>query len=224
MDSALVEDIKADFAKIDKNGDGSIEHHEFTYHFAKFNLDLDFAKLDELFRRLDVNGDGKISWEEYLGYMYKKVGEYKDKFLNPVLVEDIRADFKQIDKNGDGMLELQELAYHFAKFNDDADFEKLELMFKKLDTNGDGKISWEEYLNYMYKKITDYRAKSTPVLFKRLDKDGDGQITAAEVQECSFKAFGFQMTEDEARTFFAKVDVNNDGKISFEEFKLFLEH
>ena len=143
--------------------------------------------------------------------------------MEAALIEDIRSDFKKIDKNGDGFIELHEFCYHYAKFNEDSSFDKLEGEFKKLDANGDGKISWEEFLVHMHKRIVEYREKSTPELFKRLDKDGDGQVTEKEVLECSLKAFGYNMNPEEAKAFFGKVDVNNDGKISFEEFRKFME-
>ena len=75
----------------------------------------------------------------------------------------------------------------------------------------------------MVKRIQLYREKSAPLLFKRLDKDSDGQITEEEVFECSFAAFGYHMTKEEAKAFFEKVDENHDGKISFDEFKKFFE-
>ena len=138
-------------------------------------------------------------------------------------MEDIKGDFQKIDKNNDGFIDMCEFCYHCAKFNLDTSFEKLEAIFKSLDTNGDGKISWEEYYAYMHKKIVDYREKSTVEIFKRLDKDGDGQITEKEVEECCFKAFGYNMTPEEIKAFFLKVDANTDGKITFDEFKKYME-
>ena len=135
--------------------------------------------------------------------------------------KEIAEDFKRIDRNGDGSIELLEFCYFFSKFSRES-FEDLESIFKKVDTNGDGKISLEEYSAPMIEHIAEYKKKVAPIIFGRLDKNKDGMVDYSEVFECSQSAFGYKMTEAEAMEYLKKVDANGDGKISLEEFTQFI--
>ena len=143
MNPVLVEDIKGDFDKMDKNKDGQIELVEFTYHCAKFS-ESTFEQLEGLFKKLDINGDGKISWEEYLAFMYKQVLSYRARATPEV--------FKRLDKNGDGILteaEVKECSPKaFGYLMTDAEVKDF---FKKVDDNSDGTITFEEFKKYFEK-------------------------------------------------------------------------
>jgi Ca2+-binding EF-hand superfamily protein len=132
--------------------------------------------------------------------------------------------FRQLDTNGDGLLNYDELA---------AD-ETLQSELQKWDTNGDRNIDINEFKEYMRarvqqfqaggqgwnpmqmvedeadKKPTVYRAgklpPNIPAWFSRYDTDGDGQIGLYE-----WKAAGQPIAQFEA------MDLNGDGFVTVEE-------
>jgi Ca2+-binding EF-hand superfamily protein len=134
--------------------------------------------------------------------------------------------FRQLDTNGDGLLNNDELA---------AD-ETLHSERQKWDTNGDGNIDLNEFTEYIRarvqqfqagggssgwnplqppeddadKKPTVYRAgklpPNIPPWFRQYDTDGDGQVGLYE-----WKAQGRAVAEFEA------MDVNGDGFLTVEE-------
>ena len=52
-----------------------------------------------------------------------------------------------------------------------------------------------------------------------MDKDGSGTITPDEVEDLLYHTYGFPPLEDEVAMFMSEFDVNQDGKVTLEEFK-----
>ena len=59
--------------------------------------------------------------------------------------------------------------------------------------------------------------------FKRMDKNGNGTIDASEVEDLLHDTYGFPPLEDEVTMFIKQFDLNNDGKITWEEFRSVLQ-
>ena len=55
--------------------------------------------------------------------------------------------------------------------------------------------------------------------FHRVDKDGSGAITPDEVEELLTTTYGFPPLEEEVSMFMEEFDLNNDGKVTMDEFK-----
>ncbi len=52
-----------------------------------------------------------------------------------------------------------------------------------------------------------------------MDKNGNGTIDASEVEDLLHDTYGFPPLEDEVTMFIKQFDLNNDGKITWEEFR-----
>ena len=52
-----------------------------------------------------------------------------------------------------------------------------------------------------------------------MDKDGSGTITPDEVEDLLHTTYGFPPLENEVEMFMEKFDLNQDGKVTLEEFK-----
>ena len=53
----------------------------------------------------------------------------------------------------------------------------------------------------------------------KMDKDGSGAITPDEVEDLLHVTYGFPPLEQEVDMFMEKFDLNQDGKVTIEEFK-----
>ena len=58
--------------------------------------------------------------------------------------------------------------------------------------------------------------------FKKMDKDGSGTITPDEVEDLLYCTYGFPPLEDEVAMFMSEFDLNQDGKVTYEEFSFTL--
>ena len=58
--------------------------------------------------------------------------------------------------------------------------------------------------------------------FLRMDKDGSGAITPDEVEALLTETYGFPPLEQEVELFMEEFDLNQDGKVTLDEFKLAL--
>jgi len=98
-------------------------------------------------------------------------------------------DFKTIDTNKDGKIDLQEFRVYVKQIGPDK--------FKQLDADGNGFLSRKEFAG--------------DVDFKKVDKNRDGKISPKE-----FTAY---LVVFIAPSKFRSYDTNGDGSISLQEFE-----
>ena len=55
--------------------------------------------------------------------------------------------------------------------------------------------------------------------FHRVDKDGNGSITPDEVEILLTETYGFPPLEEEVKMFMEEFDLNQDGRVTLQEFK-----
>ena len=74
---------------------------------------------------------------------------------------------------------------------------------------------------YEEEYITDEQRKDYQDIFDQFDKDKDGKISGKELQNAMF-SMGQSPTEDEINEMMREVDLNQDGKIDFDEFMILM--
>ncbi|EHK18707.1 uncharacterized protein TRIVIDRAFT_57584 [Trichoderma virens Gv29-8] len=124
----------------------------------------------------------------------------------------------QLGPSANGELDLKGLQKGFRKI--DHPLKNADAMLKKImtevDTNGDGKIQYEEFRVFVQKAESQLYD-----LFKSIDRDGNGKLDQAELQT-AFKAAGLTVSNRRLHDFFSDMDQNNDGYVSFDEWRNFL--
>ncbi|HVW26827.1 MAG TPA: hypothetical protein VHC69_15770 [Polyangiaceae bacterium] len=129
--------------KFDANGDGKLEVSELPERMQAF------------LGKADTNNDGVLSVAELTAARDAFHAKFSGKSLDPATV------LKNLDKNGDGKLEADELPPRMQQF------------MSKADTNGDGALTLEE--------MTAARDNFVKARFARGDKNGDGALTESEI-------------------------------------------
>ena len=126
----LPQDFGKDFAHHDSDNDGHHSVKEVADQIAISTVADTMAG----HQRADTNKDDNVSLEEYLAVFLGQKGDDKT-------AAEHEADFKQSDKNGDGVHSVDEV-----KADAEARAVSHAQEFMKLgDKNGDGKLSLEEY-------------------------------------------------------------------------------
>ncbi|KAF4447656.1 hypothetical protein F53441_8860 [Fusarium austroafricanum] len=92
----------------------------------------------------------------------------------------------------------------------------LKRIMEEVDRNGDGKIQYNEF-----RKFVENAERQLFALFRSIDKDGNGKLDKLELQT-AFKNAGLTLSNRRLSEFFDDMDLNNDGYVTFDEWRNFL--
>ncbi|ELR05808.1 hypothetical protein VC83_04415 [Pseudogymnoascus destructans] len=130
-------------------------------------------------------------------------------------VEDL---WRHLDPKETGEIDLKGLQRGLKKLNHPLKNANhlLEDVMKAVDSNGDGKIQYEEFRTFV--EETESQLYS---LFRSIDKNNDGKLVKDELK-AAFKVAGLTVPPAKLDDFFAGVDRDNSGAITFDEWRDFL--
>lgn len=157
-----------------------------------------------------------------LDSMMKNLKDFsaKTKFKNQILlrlatkfdkddVQKLQDQFKSIDINNDGSLSEEEMVDAFkGKMTQD----EVKKFFQNADIDGDGTVTMKELIAAALHQKFLAKEERLYAAFCSIDKDLSGEIDADELM----KHLGVK--EEEAKQMIAEVDLNKDGKVSYDEF------
>jgi calcium-dependent protein kinase len=154
---------------------------------------------------------------------------------NPNITEAINANilYLKIDINNDGVIEKYEFFSQIKKLFEENNYDEdndnsvidnnfLEEIFDIIDTDNSGTIEYEEFLRAAIDKKVLIEEKNLKFAFDFYDKDKNGFITLDELNEVFNKENGNEFSKDEFKKIIDEVDLNKDGFIDFEEFKIMM--
>merc|ERR1712154_314348 len=129
--------------------------------------------------------------------------------------KEVKRHFTRLDKDGDGYLDVDELKYLLLDmgFAPSKAAEEAKTMLKAADENNDGQVDFEEFKAVWHRKLLSQHDQYIHRVFAVFDDNGDGFIDAKELQSVLGDDF------ENIQAMIQEVDVNNDGKLSFEEFQ-----
>lgn len=129
-------------------------------------------------------------------------------------IKDLKKLFQDFDQNGDGILSYQEFeAGYVAMYGKGLQGIEMESIISSIDKDGSGNIDYEEFLSATVNNSCIINDQNLKAAFIRFDKDGSGKLSMNELM-------GIVGSDTSIITeLLKKVDKNNDGEISFEEFK-----
>uniref|UniRef100_A0A7S2JSJ9 Calmodulin n=1 Tax=Leptocylindrus danicus TaxID=163516 RepID=A0A7S2JSJ9_9STRA len=135
--------------------------------------------------------------------------------LTKAELESLAVVFKRIDVDGNGELSMDELDSALSSGTippDVADY--IRNMREKLgvDGNSNASIDWKAFIHAAVKKQVAMRDDKIRQAFESFDVSKNGEISMADLA----KVFG---SEAQAREIMGDADTNNDGVISYDEFK-----
>lgn len=154
--------------------------------------------------------------------------------LSPEQKKVLVEAFEAADKNGDGILSVDEYNDIFQSHGLSIDREWIEKTIARNDKDGDGGISFQEFMEMNRSRLKGETGQPNPtssgfsqlnregekakLAFNAYDRNRDGYLTKAEFRKTSKK-----MTEAQIDAVFEMFDKNRDGRLDFEEFKNLME-
>ncbi|XP_073136235.1 calmodulin-like [Henckelia pumila] len=128
-------------------------------------------------------------------------------------IVEFRNAFCLIDKNSDGVIDIEELAIAIQSLNEHSKREEIEEMLNEFD----GEMDFEEFISIMVRKIKENMVDELREAFKVFDRDEDGFISAIELKIVMMN-LGKRLTDEEATQMIIAADVDGDGLVSCHEF------
>ncbi|KAL3891019.1 hypothetical protein ACJMK2_003283 [Sinanodonta woodiana] len=140
--SELDTEIKEMFEIFDKNGDKTLSVTELGKAMRSLGFNMTQAEVKQAMVKIDTNKNGKIEFSEFRNFMMKELGKSSE-----VSDEEyqIRQAFKVFDKDGNGVIDKNELRLAMRTLGEKVSEADVTEMMRDADTNGDGKIDYEEF-------------------------------------------------------------------------------
>ncbi|RFU31382.1 hypothetical protein B7463_g4949, partial [Scytalidium lignicola] len=126
--------------------------------------------------------------------------------------------WKRLDPQNKGELDVNGLRKGLKKIDHPLQNanDMLETVVRAVDSNGDGVIQYEEFRIFV-----EHTEKELYSLFRSIDKDRNGKLDKGELKT-AFQKAGLSVPSSKLDQFFTEVDMNNDGYITFDEWRNFL--
>ena len=136
--------------------------------------------------------------------------------------KDLEKQFKEWDKNGDGVLSRDEIIEGYKKTYGSVDEGEIDNMINSIDLDGNGVIDYNEFLTCAMNKDKILKNENLEICFKAFDSDNSGKISLDEISAIFSNGDKEKMNKEEIealKKMIGDADENGDGEISFKEFK-----
>jgi Ca2+-binding EF-hand superfamily protein len=234
----------------DVDGNDALDALELRNLLSKSGFKFSEQAIQDLMISADTNKDGLIQFDEFCvaikglqsgGFSSSVVGAPPMPALADVpaaqLNDYMLRLFKIGDKDGNGVLDSEELTSLLRKSGFNFSDAMISEFMRKADTNHDGVIQYDEFC-VAIKQLQKggFSAASTPPampalsdvpaeqlenylqrLFKIGDKNNDGVLDGVELRNLLQKS-GFNLDVQTIADIMVAVDVNKDGVIQYDEF------
>jgi len=133
--------------------------------------------------------------------------------------ERLKHFFREADTDGNGKLCISEICNIMKKAGCADSREEMERWFCEIDTNKDNMISFEEMVHAFNEKVNEDGKLEADVRFKflEMDTEGTGLLSTTQLK----LLFGANVDDGLVDSLMSQMDLNEDGKINFEEFLVY---
>ena len=94
----------------------------------------------------------------------------------------LRRQFKIMDDNNSGTLDMYEFKKGIRDFQVDIPEADIENLFKAFDLNGNGDIDFDEFIRVVVGPMNQFRTQLVRKAFQKIDYNGDGVLTVADIK------------------------------------------
>ena len=153
-------------------------------------------------------------------YVFKNLERLKKAVLTYIATQltekesgSLKVVFQQFDKNGDGLITIEELQSALSKFKTK---EEIKEIMDSCDINLKGNIDYTEFIAATMDESVYLQKDKLLAAFSEFDRDKSGKISAVELKEILGK--GTDFNEKVWSDMIKQVDTNGDGEIDSDEF------
>ncbi|KAF4116072.1 reticulocalbin-3 isoform X2 [Onychostoma macrolepis] len=190
----IEENVDKHWKEYDQNKDGKIGWIEYKNTTYGYYMDTEFDDVDDKasykamltrderrFKSADRDGDGVATREEFTAFLHPEEFDHMRDIVIQETIEDI-------DKNGDGKIDLQEyIGDMFTSENgeDEPDWVTTEKKhFSEFrDMNKDGFLDASEVSHWILPGEVDHADNEARHLIHETDQDNDGRLSISEIMD-----------------------------------------
>merc|ERR1719219_3214744 len=145
-----------------------------------------------------------------------------DSDINQLKDAEFKEAFDEFDTDKSGAISHMELLGVMRAMGQNPTEDELLNMILEVDVDGNGTIEFPEFLELMKMKAKeDDDAETIREAFKLFDRDQDGYITCKELKKVT-TMLGQPLSAEEVDEFMAEADVDQNGKLDYDEFSRML--
>ncbi|XP_030476914.1 putative calcium-binding protein CML19 [Syzygium oleosum] len=130
--------------------------------------------------------------------------------------------FSHFDGDKDGKISPAELRQCVAAVGGDISLAEAEAAVEALDGDGDGQLGFEDFVALVEGGGAEERAADLKEAFKMYETDGGGGCITPKSLRRMLSRLGESRSLDECKAMIAKFDLNGDGVINFDEFRVMM--
>lgn len=142
--------------------------------------------------------------------------------LTPQRLKELKELFNEIDEDGSGSIDTQELIKLMQRAGHKVDEAEAKDMIDQFDEDGSGEIEFIEFVDMMKQhEVEPVTEADLSELFKDLDTDGGGTICKTELSVFMRQLMDDEdeFNDDDVDALMGEVDEDGSGEMDFDEFR-----
>ncbi|CAF0729625.1 unnamed protein product [Adineta ricciae] len=186
------------------------QHYHHAISFNHTSIPRSITTSRKAFLIITTTGKSRRELSEVHGFSEEQIAVFEE-------------SFSLLDKDGDGNISNYEIRSLMHSLGYTPSEEDISAVISKVDTNGNGCVDFDEFLTMMKRRrSTCDNDTELHLVFQVFDKNKDGFIDKEELYDM-LSRLGEHITEEDVKEMIAEADsLDNDGKVSYEEFKAIL--
>lgn len=217
QDALTAEQMRMMHGKFDVDKSGKVSLHEILQYASNMRLEIARKDIHTILDEMDTSRDQKLSLEELLKDLDAQAeGADEEEMKNMVRKKELEtAKFKLSDKDGDGLLDAEELPALFYPETNEAVLElTTEASLRQKDTNGDGKLTPKEFWEGDDAEEEAGLSNEEQEDFAKLDQNNDGTL---DLKELTAWESGHFHTQEALKKMLEVADADGDMHITADE-------
>ena len=139
------EEYKKVFESYSKGQEGNVNKQELANIFKAINIYASDEEIKEIIKKMDLEDKKEINYDEFLTIINQREKDVDEE-------KEVLKAFKVFDKEGNGLININELKDIMLNFGNNWSEEELNEMFKEADIDMDGYLNYEEFVRTMLSK------------------------------------------------------------------------
>ena len=139
------EEYKKVFESYSKGQEGNVNKQELANIFKAINIDASDEEIKEIIKKMDLEDKKEINYDEFLTIINQREKDVDEE-------EEVLKAFKVFDKDGNGLININELKDIMLSMGNNWSENEINEMFAEADIDMDGYLNYEDFVRTMMSK------------------------------------------------------------------------